>query len=266
MNEAVYKMILTQQEINHVLKLQAEAAAKGITYKIDPGTNSGILCTRDGVPTGYMTVDCFGGHDIESAAIAGSTADWDCMKAVLTDYAREQKATQILFICDPADTVVAKKLESLGLKASFSEYRMEFAAASFSPAAIQNISLKKALASDAAYIKMLDEEVYGKDILCLSAADLSNTLIILQDNQPVGKLRTSAADGIYGIHGVAVESGLRGQGIGAQALTLLLNHYMSLGIQSIYLEVDSENPAAFHLYKKLGFRVSSEFRYYPYAL
>ena len=266
MNEITYKLIFTKEESAAIRNLLEKGEAKGISYKIDPGTDCGITCIRDGILTGFMTVDCFSGKDIESAAIIENTDDWDSMTEVLIAHAKELGAEQILFICDPNDTAVSRKLKSLGLRPSFSEYRMEFDAAAFSPAAISNVSIQKAIPSDTAYIKMLDEEVFGRSIDRISPQDLNNTIIIMQDHRPAGKLRAVEADGVYGIYGVIIDSKLRGQGIGAQALTLLLEKLRSLDAKSIYLEVDSGNPSAFHLYKKLGFRVTSEFCYYSCKL
>lgn len=264
-NEIYYQLTFTGQELEGIQGLEAEGTEKGVCYKIDPGTNSGIIYAKNGIPVGFMTVDCFGNEDIESAAIVNNTTDWDKMAAVLISYAKEKMAKRILFICDPSDVIVTQKLESAGLVPLFSEYRMAFDAASFSPAAIHDISVRRATQTDYSYIRELDEKAFGKDNHT-SQCDVCNTQIILQNNLPVGKLRIEESDGNHGIYGVVVERRLRGKGIGAQALTLLLNELMTLDVPSIYLEVDSENPAAFHLYKKLGFKVMSEFHYYPYKL
>lgn len=266
MKEITYKLIFTKEEAAGIRNLQEKGLTKGISYKIDRGTDCGITCFCDGVLTGFMTVDCFDGKDIESAAIIDNIADWDNMADALITQARELKAERILFICDPHDTGVSQKLKSWGLRSSFSEYRMELDTAAYSPAVIDDISIKKAIPSDATYIKMLDEEVFGRSIDRISPQDLNNTIIIIRNHQPVGKLRAVESDGIYGIYGVIVDSRLRGKGIGAQALTLLLDKLQALDAKTIYLEVDSSNPAAFHLYQKLGFKVTSEFRYYPYKL
>ena len=137
---------------------------------------------------------------------------------------------------------------------------------SFLPVPITEIGLRKAEADDTGFIISLDEEAFGHSTGHLTSLDIANTRIILREGNPVGKLRADTADGICGIYGVVVEANSRGRGIGAQALTIVLNELIHAGAANIYLEVDSENPAAFHLYEKLGFRVKSEFRYYPERL
>lgn len=261
-----YRPLLTEHEQKAVIALQQKGAERGISYKLDPGLNSGIVCSRDGVVTGFMTVDCFGGEVMESAALAGDLTDWEQMAAVLRDCAKEKQAGSILLICDPKDVLIREKLEALGLTCSFSEYRMLFDRASFAPADISGVSLRQATGPDAELIKRLDTGAFGDGAGEEPQKDIASTRIILLQGEPVGKLRMNEADGMHGIYGVVVESELRGRGIGNQALTLLLQELTESGASNIYLEVDSENPGAFHLYKKLGFRVKSEFGYYPYGL
>lgn len=265
-NEASFRPAFTGQEQAEIKRLQADGLKKGIGYKIDPGTASGILLTgADKTLTGFMTADCFGGSEIESAAIANNADDWAKMNAVLSRHARQTGKKRILYICDPKDTLVRQILDGLGLVAAFAEYRMELCPADFSPAPADGIALRQAMETDLEAIKKLDEEAFGA-VGPVSAADIDNTQIILYNNKPAGKLRAQLAEGVEGIYGVVIEQALRGRGIGAGALTLFINGVMAEGRQRIYLEVDSQNPAAFHLYKKLGFQVVSEFGYYAFHL
>ena len=262
--EIYYHSALTERELEEIQTLREKGAARGIEYKLDPGMDSGILCRRNGAITGFMTVDCFGGEEMESAALADSLTDWEGMSAVLKDCAREKNAQTILFICDPNDRLIREKLESMGLALSFSEYRMVFDRASFEPAPAGGVSLRPAVQADAAFIHEMDTASFGGEGEA-PAEHIADTRVILLEGKPAGKLRVNEADGMHGIYGVVVDSSLRGKGIGYQALTLLLRELTESGAANIYLEVDSQNPAAFHLYKKLGFRVKSTFGYYPYS-
>lgn len=265
-DEILYRATLAAQELEGIRKLEALGAKKGVHYKIDPGTSSGIVCTQNGTLAGFMTMDCFGGGEIEAAAVASSIEDWDGMAAVLKARAKEQAAERLLFICDPNDVLVHRKLEEMGIRPSFTEYRMTFDAAAFAPAAIRTVSLRPAEAGDGPYIQKLDAEAFGSDGGPPSPHDIATTQIILHSGARAGKLRIEGTADAQGLYGVIVESRLRGKGIGAQALTLLLNQLVAGGARNVYLEVDSGNPAAFHLYKKLGFKVVSQFDYYPYDL
>lgn len=262
--EICYRSALTDRELEEIEALRETGAKRGVGYKLDPGTNSGIVCRRDGAVTGFMTADCFGGPEMESAALVQDLADWDGMAAVLRDCAKEKKMESILFICDPKDTLVREKLESMELSVSFSEYRMLFERTCFTPAQISGFSLRPAMREDAQLIRRLDQGAFGDGEGDVPPGDIARTRMILLQGEPVGKLRTSEGDGMHGIYGVVVNDALRGQGIGYQALTLLLQELTEKGASGIYLEVDSQNPGAFHLYKKLGFRVKTKFGYYPY--
>lgn len=262
---AVYRDVLTEDELREIRELEAAGNETGITYKIDPGLNSGIVYRSGGKLAGFMTTDCFGGKDMESAAVTGSEADWDAMKDALLTHARGAGVERILFIVDPADAVVLSRVQSLGLAPQFSEYRMVFDAAAFQPAPVQGISIRRALTEDRGVITELDVQAFGSAVP-MTDDDFSNTWIVMREQTPVGKLRMDVADGMHGIYGVVIDAQLRGQGIGAQAMTLALQNLLTSGSEHVYLEVESENPAAFHLYKKLGFKVQSEFQYYPYPL
>jgi|GEM_PF-3442876 len=264
--EVHYRRSLTEEERKGIHTLREKGAARGVGYKLDPGFDSGIVCSRGGVITGFMTADCFGGEQMESAALADDLTDWNEMAAVLKDCAKQKNKQSVLFICDPKDMLIKEKLESLGLAPAFSEYRMTFNREAFLPAGISGISLRQAAEADAGYIKGLDMGAFGDGEGDVPPWDIVRTKIILRQGEPAGKLRLSEADGMHGIYGVVVDSRLRGKGIGYQALTLLLRELTADGASNIYLEVDSQNPAAFHLYKKLGFRVKSEFGYYPCSL
>lgn len=264
--KSLYCSQLTEQDLQELQSLQEKGKAKGIHFKIDPGTNSGVMCRRDGHLAGFMTADCFGGPAVESAAIAATEEDWNSMLEALVPFAREKSAKEILFIASPNDELVTSLLTLRGLAVSFSEYRLEFDLRAFSPARIQGVKTRRACEGDTEYILSLDREAFGGPTARITPQDIANTRIILKDGTAAGKLRVDEADGVYGIYGVVVEEKLRNQGIGGQALSVVLKELIDSGASHIYLEVDSENPAAYHLYKKIGFRVVSEFCYYPEKL
>lgn len=265
MNEVVYRNVLSKAEMQALYDLQAVGMQKGLAYKIDLGMQGGIILKQGDLIKGFMTVDCFGGDEIESAAITYDMVHWDMMAEALIAYAKEKEAKQLLFICDRNDQLICKKLKSIGLEPSFSEYRMELDVASYVAATVTEVSLRRAEKTDSDYINGLDQDAFGA-AGPMSADDMQNTYIVMRNEKAVGKLRIDENDGNYGIYGLIIEDAMRGQGIGGQAMSLILSELISLDATRIYLEVDSGNPSAFHLYKKLGFKIMSEFLYYPYNL
>lgn len=263
-----YSPALTPDELAAVERLRAAGALRGVHYKIDPGTKSGILLFEDGEVAGYMTADHFGGAEVESAALVAGAAAWEAMLPALLAHARERGADRLLLIADPGDADVVARLQSRGLSPAFTEYRMALDPALFAPVALPGLALRPATGADREAVIALDRAAFGGALPAYegAGADLANTQIILLEGAAVGKLRVDTAGGTHGIYGVVVVEGLRGRGIGGAALSAALIELLAEGGGDIYLEVDSENPAACHLYQKLGFRVASSFDYYPMAL
>lgn len=73
---ATYSPAITPGELEALKSLRAAGEQRGICYKIDPGTENGVLLWEEGVLTGYMTLNRFGGQEAESAAVVASGAAW----------------------------------------------------------------------------------------------------------------------------------------------------------------------------------------------
>lgn len=59
-----------------------------------------------------------------------------------------------------------------------------------------------------------------------------------------------------GIGIVILDEDQRNKGIGAEAITLLINYlYETLGLQQVYANILEDNLSSLHLFKKLGFQV-----------
>jgi ribosomal protein S18 acetylase RimI-like enzyme len=56
------------------------------------------------------------------------------------------------------------------------------------------------------------------------------------------------------IHNLAVESGLRGQGLGRRLIEYALDHFRAEGMTVAKIETLEQNPIGRHLYPSLGFR------------
>ncbi|MDL2215889.1 GNAT family N-acetyltransferase [Ruminococcaceae bacterium OttesenSCG-928-N02] len=243
-------------------------------YKIDPGINSGIVLMRAGKLAAFMTVDGFGGEELESAAIATSEQDWQTMLPVIRTHAKAAGAERVLFICDAQDQTVEPAVQALCGAPLNSEYRMVFSG-EVSPLENINIHLRPATTADLSTIRALDAAAFGAQPTEETTAqnhiadeqeqqDLLNTRIIERAGQTVGKLRIEHAQSMCGIYGLVVTPTLRGEGIGTQALQLILHEFASR--ENVYLEVDTANHAALHVYKKCGFGILAQFDYYPLSL
>ncbi len=98
----------------------------------------------------------------------------------------------------------------------------------------------------------------------LSQAD-RKTFLYFFDNKAIGILNVHRIDDSFMIHGVAIAKEQRNQGKGYAMLSLALSELFKEAC-CITLEVDSENPSALALYKRLGFCVKSQVDYHRHLL
>lgn len=83
--------------------------------------------------------------------------------------------------------------------------------------------------------------------------DLEASCVITDDGTPIS-VAMLGRRGLFGwVGGVGVALAYRGQGIGRQIMTALLENARTLGMSSVQLEVIVGNDAAYSLYQKLGF-------------
>lgn len=263
-NSIYFQPVLTTADLQNLDALQAQMLTHGVKYKIDPTISSGILCYKHGELAAFMSTDALNPGTVETAAVLKNASQFDALLPHLLTFAKERAANEILFICDVNDTAISQKLADMGLTPSFHEYRMAFDEDAFSPAALSNVSIKPANEGDAAFIAALDAESWGSS-LPLAPAELRRTNIIYYAGERAGKFRTEETGDTCGIYGVVVEQSKRAKGIATKALSLFLEEHVGSGVE-IYLEVDSLNTAAMHLYEKLGFKIKADFAYYPYSL
>ncbi|NLE15179.1 MAG: GNAT family N-acetyltransferase [Spirochaetales bacterium] len=98
----------------------------------------------------------------------------------------------------------------------------------------------------------------------LSQAD-RKTFLYRFENKAIGVLNAAMEDGAWVLHGVGIIHDSRNKGMGRQMLSLAFDHLFNEA-ETIQLEVDSENPPALALYRKLGFRTTSRVDYHRLIL
>jgi len=90
--------------------------------------------------------------------------------------------------------------------------------------------------------------------------------LYLYENKPVGVLQKCREDEqLTMLYGVAIDEKYRGQGHGRAMLTLALDTFL-VSCEYLSLEVDSQNPIAFGLYRDLGFEIDFQVDYYSLIL
>ena len=79
------------------------------------------------------------------------------------------------------------------------------------------------------------------------------SLVFEREGRVVGTLRATLTGELGAVHGFAVDSRLRGRGIGRDALRRTCRHLRERGATTVGLEVEVANDRALHLYTSLGF-------------
>ncbi|MBE6071743.1 MAG: GNAT family N-acetyltransferase [Clostridium butyricum] len=161
-----------------------------------------------------------------------------------------------------------KKFE--GCKLEHSEYRMfyekfdnipEYNDLSFSEVNSENKKIFSDITLDA--FNDLDENDSFIDTV-IECKDRDG-YIAYNNNIPVGVFDYNYEDNDAFLYGVAIKSDYRGKGFGKQLIGFAL--YEGLKKRNkIVLDVDSNNPIAFNLYKKCGFKVDFQVDYYSFHI
>ena len=87
--------------------------------------------------------------------------------------------------------------------------------------------------------------------------------IAYKEGVPVGVFDFNYEEGHAFLYGVAIAIPYRGKGFGKQLVGFALNEGLKKS-DKVVLDVDSENPTAFNLYKKCGFQIDFQVDYYRY--
>jgi len=140
---------------------------------------------------------------------------------------------------------------------------MAFEISGFTPVKRRGLIIRKASECDRDTILDIDKVSFEMDgSFEIPQEDLRRTWVAGINGEIVGKLRIYANSGIYGIYGFAIKTGCRGQGLGKEFLSSVINEIIAHGYEKIYLEVSPENKPAAGLYHSLGFREEAVFDYY----
>lgn len=187
----------------------------------------------------------------------------------------------VLFVCDAASRDGLAWLAARGSSYEYSEYLMSLRGDALSrssagpgqePTGSSNgaVVLRPAAAEDADALAALTAGAFGEGLeeaeesIVRSLGSESRRLYAVEeDGKIAGTLGIADEEARSYIFGVCVEAGLRGRGIGGAALrqAAALCRAARPGAD-VCLEVRVDNEGALGLYRKVGFEVEAEFRYY----
>lgn len=181
---------------------------------------------------------------------------------------RRVRIRELLFAVEPQSRSAAAVLRTLGCSTLVrSEYRMRAASLRDVPdcGALQMFEVDQSnrqlfrAAVAAVYPKERDMDNFYDSVV---STDLRHGYILYSD-RPIGIFSLGLEHGDSMLYGVGIAPEYRGKGYGKQ----LMGHAMREGFRfakSMSLDVDSNNPVAYHLYLKCGFKVEFQVDYYSY--
>lgn len=178
---------------------------------------------------------------------------------------------KVLFVVEPKsisalEVIKAKKCIDIDR----SEYKMSYSNSEGGFVHQEsNLEFVKVDNSNRDIFKMINEDAFPEEE---QNEEFTNSIISSQDREayigykdgePVGCFNINYEDEDAFLYGIAVISKYRGQGFGKNIVRFALDKGLQK-FNKVVLEVDSENPIAFSLYKKCGFTIDFQEDYYVY--
>ena len=179
----------------------------------------------------------------------------------------------ILFVIETKSKTGLKALKKFkGCKIDHSEYRMSYEKSdnipkyndlSFSKVNYENKKIFSDITLEA--FNDLDEDENDGFIDTVIECEDREGYIAYNNDIPVGVFDYNYEEGDAFLYGVAIQSDYRGKGFGKQLIGFALEEGLKKR-NKIVLDVDSNNPIAFNLYKKCGFKIDFQVDYYKYKI
>lgn len=188
------------------------------------------------------------------------------MNKTIRTFSQQEKINKILLITDRKDTFFRSYMEGVNqYKYVFSEYSMILVINQFEPKST-NVSLEPAKKEEAGMIASLEENQLANETMPLDPEDLEKTLVLRKNEQVIASIRVENEGNSSGLYGFVVRSEFRNQGIGRKVISQTIQELLEKQAKNIYLEVESTNETALHLYRSIGFTEQTLFDYYIYEI
>jgi ribosomal protein S18 acetylase RimI-like enzyme len=243
-----------------------------IREKDDEEVPSQALVYADGRLAAYCGVDR--GRDAEVCGMVHPGYRQQDIGTNLLDFSLGVSAAMgygsALVICEDREPVAVEWLRRRGAVLDSSELRMVLALESGPPrpADAPRLALRRAETADRAALVALLEQGFGQmttDMLHAMLGGLDHAteeiLVGSHDGALVATLRLYRTPRRSMVYGLVVDERLRGRGHGRAAMLAALDIVAGRGEREVSLEVLPDNAPAVALYRSLGFRTSTTYRY-----
>lgn len=196
---------------------------------------------------------------------------------------------RILLITERSSISGSEFAKAMGFRYTVSEYRMKYAAAGLPGVLDQGIRLRKASPADQGIITKIDALCFGKaeetdpgaaleTVPGISPGDADKaetegfaygwdaTYAAELEGRIIGKICAVTENDSGYIFGFGVLPELRNRGYGRIILRLMVAQLLAANVQTVILEVATQNERALHLYQSCGFREVTVYDYYEARL
>ncbi|MGC6770276.1 GNAT family N-acetyltransferase [Enterococcus sp. LJL51] len=270
MTQTIYvKEKLDTNEQTAIEALRVSLEKKGIAHKLDLDYlaenkhTKHLLFWTDKQLTAYGVLTSYDPEELEvTIMLEKSQPVFEQIIDSLYSYIEDKPMNQFVVILDHKHQIMQDYLAAADCTYDFSEFYMTLSFEKFNQVDVTRVPLVSGETADA---KELGRFLNDGEDFELAREDLERFLLYKKDDTILSSLRIDESDNVFGIYGFVVKEQLRGQGIGRKVLTTALQDIMNNEPKKVYLEVETENANAVHLYQALGFEEQIQFDYYTFS-
>jgi ribosomal protein S18 acetylase RimI-like enzyme len=265
-NEIARLMAICNQQDSLAIPLSLESLHRRQGQEVDD-----FLYYEQGALTGYLGMDSWGTVEKEMTGMVAPACRRRGIFRQLFAAAREEcKARGIekmILICEERSQTAHAFARAVGAHHDFSEHKM--ALGQFverhrhDPHFIMRTATEQDREALTAIIAtdMGDERDARQFVDSVFARGDQPQYLATLAEQPLGTLRLDYRDRGAGIYGFVVRPEYRGQGYGRQMLEQTIRQLHNEGIETITLEVETEQATAIGLYRSCGFQIVTTYDY-----
>lgn len=215
---------------------------------------------------GYAGICDFGGEALEVNGMVHPEyrrkGIFSRLFSLVTDEFNKRNINQMLLLSDNKSIAGIEFIKKLGCDYDHSEYDMNLDM-DINHELNTNLAFRKVTDIDKSKLSKENFEFFYEDEFNHNTDSSSQgTYVIENDGVIIGKARLEVTDNIGGIYGLEVIPEYRGKGYGRELLLLSIKRLKEQNVNSITLQVETNNKNALNLYKSCGFRENYTMDYY----
>ncbi|WP_312831483.1 GNAT family N-acetyltransferase [Sedimentibacter saalensis] len=221
---------------------------------------------------GYLGICDFGGDEIEVNGMVHPQyrrmGVFKRLFSLVRDEWQKRKSVSMLLLSDHQSTSGIEFIKSVCDGYAHSEYDMILNIESFQKLQSKTLKLRKITKDDASEIARQNSMYFNmefseEDNIETEGGSYNNiTYMAEKEHEAIGKVRIEINNKQGGIYGLGVLPEYRGLGYGRQILSMAIEELLNKNVESIFLQVLTNNKNALNLYKSCGFSERYTMDYY----